>query len=178
VTAFSIRPLSTQEVADRTGELRAIYAQVYREPPYNEGEQHADDFARHLVDQSDEVGFRLVTAEASGGSLVGFSYGLTFPANRWWRNADDEPQLIRGHPKFAIIELAVISPWRRHGIGTALMSRLLADRPEPFGTLCTNPASSARAIYDAWGWQQVGTTRQPNIGHMDVLVKALQPTGD
>ncbi|GAA2339009.1 GNAT family N-acetyltransferase [Dactylosporangium salmoneum] len=171
----TVRPLAGSELTDRTEELTAIYAAVYREPPYNEDEHHAKEFASQIAEQSQRQGFLLIAAEVPDRSLVGFAYGITFPSDRWWRSAGAEPARTRGHQKFAIIEWVVLGPWRGQGIGQLLFSRLLANRPEPLATLCSNPSSDARTIYRSWGWEQVGTTSPPNMEPMDVLIKTLTP---
>jgi hypothetical protein len=35
-------------------------------------------------------------------------YSLPFPAEQWWRNADDEAGLTRGRAKFAVFDLVVL----------------------------------------------------------------------
>jgi GNAT superfamily N-acetyltransferase len=169
----AVRHVDLGEVADRTADLEALYAEVYREPPYEEGPEMAADFVQQLAHQREQPGFSMVVAEAGDGSLVGFAYGLTFPPDRWWRHAGNEPESTKNHPKFAIMEFAVRPPWRGNRIGSALMAALLSNRAEPVGTLCANPAAVANKIYRSWGWRQVATSHQPAIGPMEVLVKVL-----
>jgi GNAT superfamily N-acetyltransferase len=114
----------------------------------------------------------MVLAEAHG-QVAGFAYGFTFAADRWWRHAIDEPDETRGHPKFAVMELAVLPKWRGSGVGRDLMALLLDDRPEAFGTLCANPSAPAPRIYRRWGWQLVGMSDPPHLGPMEVLIKRL-----
>jgi GNAT superfamily N-acetyltransferase len=173
VTEWSVRRLDGKSTIDRTAEFKDVYSEVYREPPYEEGEEQAADFAFHLPEQCEQLGFSMVIAEATDRSLIGFAYGLTFASERWWRHASDEPEVTKGHPKFGIMEFVIRSPWRGRRIGTALMSLLLSDRDERYGTLCVNPRAAAAAIYSAWGWQPVGSTNPPHVGPMEVLVKPL-----
>ena len=171
----ALRPIPADEVVARSSEFGALYAGVYAESPYNEPEEQADEFVSHLVDHSALPGFALVVAErrADTNHLVGFAYGFTFSADRWWRGAGGEPELTRGSAKFAVMELVVAAQWRGKGMGRALMSSLLSGRIEPFATLCANPAAPARNIYRSWGWEQVAVSYPPNMGPMDVLVKRL-----
>jgi hypothetical protein len=170
VTPPKIRSLDPVEVISRHRELVDIYREVYREPPYEEGDDEAEIFAGQLREHVHRPGFTLVAAETSNDTLCGFAYGLTFPADRWWRNAGEEPTQTRGLAKFAVIELAVLPRDRGQHVGSALMSVLLAGRPEPYATLCTNPKALARTIYRTWGWQQVGVIQPEHLAPMDVLI--------
>jgi ribosomal protein S18 acetylase RimI-like enzyme len=173
VTPVKIRHLGLAEVMNRHREFVDVYRDVYSEPPYEEGDEEAEIFAGQLRQHAHRPGFALVAAETSSDALCGFAYGLTFTANRWWRNAGEEPTQTRGAAKFAVIELAVLSHYRGQHIGSALMSTLLAGRPEPYATLCANPHSLARTIYRTWGWQQVGVTQPEHLPPMDVLILPL-----
>lgn len=173
VTEVRIRRLAADEVTGRMAELESVYAEVYAEPPYEEGPEMAADFSARLDKERRQPGFAMVLAESTDGSLVGFAYGLTFGPDQWWRFAGDEPPETRGRPKFAVMELAVRSAWRGRRIGSALMSTLLADRPEPYATLCANPLAKARAIYESWGWIQVAISNTRHFGPLAVLIHPL-----
>jgi hypothetical protein len=87
VTDWTVRRPDHTEVIARIAEFESIYAEVYREPPYEEDDEQAADFAQHLADHREQPGFSMVVAEIADGSLVGFAYGLAFPPERWWRHA-------------------------------------------------------------------------------------------
>ncbi|MEU8082188.1 hypothetical protein AB0B57_00930 [Micromonospora sp. NPDC049101] len=55
------------------------------------------------------------------------------------------------------------------------MRRLLADRPERYATLASDPRSRAREIYAHNGWRQVGASVLPWGPPMDPLVRDLDP---
>ena len=173
MSGATVRQVGDDEIGGLTSALRSLYVGAYVGPPYNEGPEQADDFITGLADQRQRQGFRMVGAFAPDGSLIGFAYGATFAADRWWRSADAEPAAIAGKSKFAVFELIVHPAWQGQHLASALMSSLLDGRDEPYATLCANPAAHARAIYDWWGWTKVGTTRPPGIGDMDVLLKPL-----
>lgn len=161
------------DIAARAGELGLIYAEAYRDPPYHEGERETAAFVEHLPKQPEHPGFAMVVAEDPDGQAVGFVFGFTFEPGAWWRPDADEPEVVRGVPRFAVMELAVRPAFHGRGIATAMMADLLADRPEPYATLCANPDAVARQIYARWGWQPAGTVHPPEVGPMDVLLKRL-----
>ena len=160
---------------DRAAEIGLIYAEAYRDPPYNEGEQETAAFLKHLPKQHEHPGFAFVVAEAPDGQLTGFAFGFTFEPGVWWKPATDEPDILRGRPKFAVMELAVRHAWRGRGVARSLMTELLSDRTEPYATLSANPRAVARAIYRSWGWRPAGTVNPPEVGPMDILIKTLNP---
>jgi ribosomal protein S18 acetylase RimI-like enzyme len=54
------------------------------------------------------------------------------------------------------VELAVVEPYRRLGIGGRLHDALLASQPCPRVLLCTGVANArARGIYERRGWYYV-----------------------
>lgn len=173
MNAWVVRRLDAPDVIERATEFVAVFAEVYREPPYNEGEEQFAGFARHLPGQAERPGFAMVIAEAPAGELIGFAFGTTFPPDQWWPGAGDEPEQLRGHARFGIMELLVRPQWRGRKIGSALMDLLLADRPESYGALATNPQALATAIYRAWGWTSAGWFHPPHADPMEILVKPL-----
>jgi len=149
-----------------------LYREVYAEPPYLEGDEHVADYVERFADESSRPGFALVVAEI-GTELVGYAYGHSFGPDEWWPDADHEPVETKGLTKFGICELAVRKPHRGKGIGTMLMKSLLDGRPEELATLCSNPATSARQIYQRWGWQQAARAYPATIPPMDILIIPL-----
>jgi hypothetical protein len=168
-----VRRLGPAEIGDRAAEIGLLYAEAYRDPPYNEGDREAAAFLKHLPSQHEHPGFCFVATESPDGGLTGFVFGYTFPPGRWWRPASEEPGHVRDLAKFAVMELVVRHTWRERGLAKALMAELLSDRVEPYATLCANPQSVARAIYRSWGWQPAGTLNPPEVGPMDILIKGL-----
>ncbi|MDQ7910790.1 GNAT family N-acetyltransferase [Phytohabitans sp. ZYX-F-186] len=165
--AAGARPLVDQIVA--------LYAVVYAEPPYEEGPEQvarfADTFPAELATES----FATVAATVDE-QLVGAAYGWTMPAGRWWQNTDAAPAAeVRDVPKFAVMEWMVRPSHRREGVGRTLMAMLLADRPERWATLASDPRAAARSIYARAGWQQVGRSKLSWGPAMDLLVLPLTP---
>jgi GNAT superfamily N-acetyltransferase len=154
-------------------DLHDLYAEVYAEPPYNEGPSHVAQFARWLSAEFGRPGFTLVTAR-TGGVLIGAAYGFTLPPGEWMEPAaDDPPAHIRDVPKFQVTEWMVRSAYRGRGIGRHLLRLVLADRTEPWAVLASNPAAVARRVYERQGWRQYGRITPRTMPAMDVLALPL-----
>ncbi|GHG06671.1 MULTISPECIES: GNAT family N-acetyltransferase [Amycolatopsis] len=137
-------------------ELGALYLDVYREPPYGEGEAEAAGFRETAARHALLPGFALTTVH-TGGELAGFAYGVGREAG-WWppRAAAAAPHRLAGHPLFYVYELAIRPGRRGRGHGRDLLDRLLEPRPEPFALLAASTAAPAHTMYRRWGWQPVG----------------------
>ena len=176
--AYSL--LDGDQALERLDELKALYIEVYAEPPYEWGEEHADLFVDRLLVQARQPGFALVEARENT-ELVGLAFGVTLqPTTPWWRHL--MTPLPNGITEewsgrtFALVELLVRRPWRRQHIGEGLYDLLLKDRPEERATLTVLPAAEpAQRAYIKWGWQTVTRKRNPLPGSpvFDVLVKVL-----
>lgn len=89
-----------------------------------------------------------------GDALLGFAYGFTGRRGQWWPDhvaAHASVELVDtwlgGH--FEVVVLAVVPEARERGVGAALMTELLADRPEPCALLGTwQHDSPARRLYE------------------------------
>lgn len=171
------------QAARHVDELVDIYTEVYADPPYEWGQEHADLFVKRFNWQRQQAGFRLVEAR-DDGQLVGIGLGLTLsPGAPWWQNLTTpvSEDIKREYPNrtFALIELLVRVPWRRQHVAEGIHDRLLADRPEERATLTALPAAeAAQAAYRKWGWERVSQTHNPLPGSplFDVLVKRLDQT--
>lgn len=160
------------EIADRIDEVLSLFAEVFAEPPYNEGPEHVEQFRRAFKKETKKPGFTFIGAE--DGVLVGMAYGYTMPPDEWWRRATVEPpEEIKAAPKFTVMEWAVRPDYRGQGIGNRLMDELLVDRAEPWATLNANPEAKARDLYVAAGWEQLGRVENKLFPDMDVLILDL-----
>jgi GNAT superfamily N-acetyltransferase len=167
--------LDADQARALAGEMQELYAEVYAEPPYEEGPEHVAQFRRRFRDQLRQSGFSLARAvDADAGRLVGAAYGHTMPAGEWMEPRVGEPPAdLLDVPKLMIPEWMVRKPYRGRGVGRRLLGMLLDGRPEPYAILASNPAAPARRIYERMGWQQCGTIAPKLIPPMDVLVLPL-----
>jgi hypothetical protein len=167
--AILFERLDGDQAAAVLDELTELYREIYAEPPYEWGDEHAALFRERLGGQRQAPGFALVTARV-GGELVGFTFGVTLrPSTPWWQNlVEPLPEELTREWQgrtFAVVELLVRAPWRRRHVGQRLHDRLLEGRSEDRATLTVLPAAgAARAAYDRWGWQRVGLKRNPLPG--------------
>jgi ribosomal protein S18 acetylase RimI-like enzyme len=161
------------------GVVRDLYAEVYSEPPYNEGPDDVARFATSWERYLRQPGFRLVLAR-KGEHAVGMALGHELaPDTDWWQGlltplSDGFTGETPGRT-FAVIELAVRAPHRRRGIARALHRQLLADIGTERVTLLVRPepeAAPARSAYHSWGYEKVAQMRyevdQPTY---DVMVR-------
>jgi GNAT superfamily N-acetyltransferase len=180
-TGVEYRVLIGQEAAEHLNELTGLYTEVYSEPPYEWGPEHAALFRERFDVQRRQEGFALVTA-CENGYLVGFGFGVTLqPTTPWWRNllTPLPADLTTERPgrTWALVELLVRAPCRRQHVARTIHDTLLTDRPEERATLTVLPAATpAVAAYRAWGWTQVGQKRNPLPGApvFAVMLKELR----
>jgi hypothetical protein len=153
--------------------LIELYAAVYAEPPYREGPDDVAAFAARLPGEVRRPGFRLVVAFAAD-RLVGVAYGWPVASGDWFGGVVEEPAAgLRALVKFAVMEWQVLSAYRNGGVGRALISALLAGRPEPVAILAADPRAAARAIYHRAGWRRCGAIAMPTGVIVDVLILTL-----
>jgi GNAT superfamily N-acetyltransferase len=156
--------------------LADIYVQEYAEPPYSASPAAfgREAFIERTTRQVTEDGFSLLTGHVDG-EQAGYAFGYTHGRGRWWRGKSEPPppeDLVQS-PAFVVIELIVRHPFRGRGYSHQLLDELLADRSEPFATLCAHPEAFARDVYPRWGWQEVCKISHENGVAFDVLVKML-----
>jgi len=172
---------ASAQAEELTPTLTTIYSDVYAEPPYNWGEEHAALFAQRFAAQRQASGFDLVIARVRE-QIVGFCFGVTLqPDTPWWSTVTTpvDTDLITEFPgrTFALVELLVCRSWRRGGIATRLHDTLIEGRPEQRATLTVLPeAEPAHSAYRAWGWRRVAQKSNPlpSAPTFDVMIKPLR----
>src|SRR5258708_14185436 len=74
------------QAAAHLDELRALYSEVYAEPPYEWGDDHAALFAERFQVQRRQYAFALVEAR-DGPELARVAFGVTLQLSTpWWHN--------------------------------------------------------------------------------------------
>lgn len=177
---IDLQMVSADEAAPHMDELAAVYREVYAEPPYEWGAEHAELFCDRFAQQCQNAGFTLIEAR-SDDELIAFGLGVTLgPAIAWWQGwLTPAPYSVTREyvgRTFALIELLVRRPWRRLHVAEAIHARLMRDRTEKWATLTVLPAAAAaQAAYAKWGWRKVAQKRNPLPGSpvFDVMVKEL-----
>jgi ribosomal protein S18 acetylase RimI-like enzyme len=139
----------------------AVYDDVFSSPPFfwrdDESALHRERLEQLLTDSTFEITVALTPHE-----LVGFAYGFTLPATtqRWSHLTeplpDDTTQEWPGRT-FMLFDFAVLPKARGRSVGKTLHHTLLGGRAEQRATLTVQPtAVDTKAIYQHWGWRQVG----------------------
>ena len=159
--------LARQQAAEHAGEIRALVAEVYGDPPFGWDEHRTDQFAGRFAVQLRQPGFALVEAR-SGDYLIGVAFGLPLrPSTDWWRHLTTSlpTDITAEHPgrSFAIAALLVRAPWRRQYIGSSLHDEILSKRTEERALATLLPAATAaQRASSSWGWHKVARTRDPD----------------
>ena len=162
--------------------VRAIYSEVYAEPPYLEGPADFDDFGQSLPRRTAAPGFRVVVAYV-GNEAVGFALGHELSARRGGGTArsprcpDDVTREWPGRT-FAVIELAVRKRWRGRGYAGQLHAHLIAGLGVERLTLLVRPdAEPAHRAYESWGYERVGQVQPFEDGPIyDAMLRPLVVT--
>lgn len=176
--------LGREQAAEHAGEIAALAAEVYADPPFGWDEARAGQFARRFAVQLRQPGFALAEAR-SGDYLVGAAFGLPLrPSTDWWRQLTTTlpADAITEHPgrSFAIAGLLVRASWRRQFIGSTLHDEILSKRTEERGLATVLPAATAaQRACQSWGWHKIARTRDHDSGAgalpLDVVTRDLAP---
>jgi ribosomal protein S18 acetylase RimI-like enzyme len=175
--------VSGERAFSHLSELRALYSEVYADPPYEWGDEHTSLFAERFQAQCRQDGFSLVEAR-DGRTLAGIVFGLPVrPVSgssvSWQNLTSPVPAEVAAEwpgRTFFIVELLVRAPWRRQHIAQAMHDLLLKGRPEERAMLTALPAAEpAQAAYRKWGWHKVAQKRNPLPGSpvFDVMIEEL-----
>jgi ribosomal protein S18 acetylase RimI-like enzyme len=160
--------------------LTTIYRDVYAEPPYGESDEDVHDFVESMPRRAQQPGFRLVVAY-SHNVPVGFAFGHQLTSEtRWWQGAAEPlPKSFTRETSgrtFAIIEIAVLSDFRRRGIARSMHDQLLNGRQEERATLLVRPeAGPANSAYASWGYSAIGSIRPWSTAPLyTAMIKVIQ----
>ncbi|MFI5270263.1 MAG: hypothetical protein ACHQ7M_23025, partial [Chloroflexota bacterium] len=72
---IALELISGERAFSHLSELRALYSEVYADPPYEWGDEHASLFAERLQAQCRQDGFAMAEARDSH-DLAGIVFGL------------------------------------------------------------------------------------------------------
>jgi GNAT superfamily N-acetyltransferase len=172
MTEMIIERCSSEQTVAMMDDIASIYTDAHSGNPDEDDELFSrPSFITRTKSQARKPGFELVAA-ISNGSLIGFSFGYSFPAGQWWTDCTPPTQEVLDAAKFAVIELDVRRKFQSQGIGKRLLEELLSERSEKFATLAATPGSKAQTMYIRWGWQTVGVFETPPI--MDAMLVAMR----
>jgi ribosomal protein S18 acetylase RimI-like enzyme len=167
---------TSMDMLSTVGEL---YAEIYAEPPYNDGPADVEHFTSGWSRTIDQRNFRLVVARRAD-EPIGFAFGLQLRSRtKWWKGAlkplPDEITAEYPGRTFAIIEIAVRRPYRQRGIGRLLHTHLTAGLSEERITLLVRlEAPAPQHAYHSWGYQAVGQIQpSPGAPVYDAMIKPL-----
>ncbi|WP_330230833.1 GNAT family N-acetyltransferase [Nocardia sp. NBC_00508] len=177
----SVRIGTAEDARHHFDAICELYDEAFSAPPFvwpaTESQRHRQMLSKMI----DLPSFGIALAE-SGGALSGFVYGSTLTINTVWWDGFQQPvpaDVTREWPgrTFAVIDLAVQEPMRRHGNGRRLLDTLLDSRPEERATLAVQPqAEDSHAFYRALGgWWLVGRQSTPGFvsPEFDVYIREL-----
>jgi GNAT superfamily N-acetyltransferase len=173
-----------QNVLPLIDDVVAAYAEVFSEPPWNEGEESIHQFRDRLTADTARPGFRaaVTPSEAPGTDGVG---GFATA----WLTADPLPA-ARAYPQVTrqlgpdrvkdllagaleIDELAVRRHARPTGLGRFLLAELTADAPSGRAWIFTaRRATDTMATYRRLGWHEV----KPLPGTQNGVAVFLNPS--
>jgi ribosomal protein S18 acetylase RimI-like enzyme len=164
---------------DMLSTVGELYAEIYAEPPYDEGPAEVEHFTSGWSQQIDQTNFRLVVARRAD-EPIGFAFGYQLRVQtQWWDGAltplPDEITTEHSGRTFAIIEIAVRRPYRQRGVGRLLHTHLTAGLSEGRITLAVRPdAPTPQRAYRSWGYRSVGQIQPfPGGPVYDALIRSL-----
>jgi len=179
VDRLTLTVYGTDTSLDQRSTVGDLYAEIYTEPPYNEGPADAEDFTSGWSRTIDQRNFRLVVARRAE-EPIGFAFGLQLQARtEWWHGAltplADEITTEYPGRTFAIIEIAVRRPYRQRAVGRLLHTHLTAGLSEERITLLVRPEAPApQHAYRSWGYQPVGQIQPfPGGPVYDAMIRPL-----
>jgi ribosomal protein S18 acetylase RimI-like enzyme len=153
---------TAEEVPALLDELCSAYADAYGEVSGEDAGAKVAAFRDRATKALEARNYSLVTARADG-ELAGFVFGYSVRPDRgWWDGLVPEPAAgftdETGSRTVVLAEIEVRRAWQGRGLGHRLNDAFLSTRAEERATLATGPkADAARAMYERWGWQRVGT---------------------
>jgi ribosomal protein S18 acetylase RimI-like enzyme len=147
-----------------------VYRSAFAEPPYAASEEEVRGFQKRLRDDTGREGFRLLTASASDGRIVGFAEAVGPALTRQWIGA------ACTH----VVTIAVSAQRRRSGIGTVLLAALVEAVDTKTALLAVHPEGvAAQRLYQSRGWMKLadGFVPEPQQTRYWVMGKSRAGAG-
>jgi ribosomal protein S18 acetylase RimI-like enzyme len=161
--ATNIITLTFPEIAARQAQIVDVYRSAFMPLPYNKPEAEIAEFAGSFLNQFDRDAYRFVAAlESHSKRLVGFAYGYSSRAGRWWYEHASRmlPELagtVWLEDSFQLVEIALDPQFQGQGIGGQLHDHLLVGIQHGCAILATLQAETAAfRLYRSRGWVVLG----------------------
>ncbi|MGK5627881.1 N-acetyltransferase family protein [Streptomyces sp. URMC 123] len=161
--------------------VRAVYADAFGAPPWQEDEARADDYLARLAEDAARPGF-LAALALAGDTVLGFATAWTtpapFPTDRCYAEAAAAlgPERTRAWlcGGQEVDELAVRTRAHGGGLGAALLETVTETAPDGRSWLLTSVrAAAALRLYRRLGWRRA--TRPADGGDIVVLLGPRHP---
>ncbi|MGB9377187.1 MAG: GNAT family N-acetyltransferase [Mycobacteriales bacterium] len=153
---MTVRPWSSDDLRRNIDAAVEIYCAAMSYPAET-GRQRKG----YILVHTSRTGFRAMGAYDDAGEIVGFAYGYRGAPGQWWhdevrRDLDSTLADRWLHDSFELCELHVRPDEQGHGIGAALLLRLLENCPHETVVLST-PEGESRAwrLYRRLGFVDV-----------------------
>lgn len=159
----------------------AVYGDAFGEPPYSDPDRGNEIRSRMKDYHGRRPGYEAFAGVDDDGRAVGMIYGYRGEAGQWWH--DTVAKVLTPPARAAwlgdsyeLVEVAVDPRWQGHGVGTALIARLLRDRTEATCVLSTRTDSQAHRLYRRLGFEQIRVmVFAPGGAEFYVMGKSLHP---
>lgn len=141
-----------------------VYGDAFAEPPYSDPDRGREVRQRLQNVHRSRPGFRGLIARTNDGRVAGMCYGYRGEPGQWWhdtvrRELTSEQARQWLDDSYELVEIAVDPAFQGHGIGTALIDRLLTGRPEATCVLSTRTDSEAHRLYRRLGFEVITEMR-------------------
>ncbi|WP_073224048.1 GNAT family N-acetyltransferase [Streptomyces sp. NBRC 110465] len=172
-----VRRVSGSRLLTYADGVRAVYADAFGSPPWDEGPDRAVACLRRLGGDVDRPGFTAALA-LDGDTVVGWATAWTtpspFPADHCYPQISAALGTARTADWLCgarqVDELAVATPARGTGLGARLLHAVTADRDDGRCWLLTSVAARAAVgFYERKGWTQATHPAPGGAGHAAFL---------
>jgi GNAT superfamily N-acetyltransferase len=178
---YQVADYDQESAKTQTQAFRELYAEVYVEEPYCEGEEDFLAFDERFADQCRQAEFKLFAAWR-GPEILGYIYGFRLTpgsdqyGQTFFRRLDEATAPAPDDVAY-VSELLVSGSVRGQGIARTLHNRFVASRAEQQVALLAHPgAVPAQTAYHKWGYRKWGEGIPfVGAGFYDTLVLANQP---